>query len=380
MTTIPPPLGPWPATGIARRTLLGAAMLPAVLPLIRPRIALAAAPLPPVAEADAVIAFGHIGPVSDGGWTATHHHGMLAAKRAYPKARFLEVESIPVSADATRTFRQFIENGAQLVFVSSEYGDLLASVADDAPEVGFLECNGHRSTDNQGWYYIAHWQVSYVIGVAAAGMSRSGRLGFVGSFPVPAVYGCANAFLLGARSVRPDATAQVILINSWFDPQAASQAASALIQNGVDMLYTNLDDASCLQVAAKAGVKCATWNTDMRALGPDAYVTSLLLDWDRFYVEQIAARLKGAWRGGGHTVLPVGGGVDRDAWGATVPAAVAAAADAARARILGGWNPFQGEIRDAAGAVRVRRGESMDEAARYAWNWPVAGVSGLKPA
>ena len=360
---------------LTRRALLAAA---AAAPLA-PRPARAAPPvLGAVAEKDAVIAFGHIGPVSDGGWTATHHAALLAAKAAYPAARFLEVESIPVSADATRTFRQFVENGANMVFATSEYGDLLSGVADDAPDVAFLECNGHRTADNEGWYYIRHWMVSYVIGVASARMSRTGRLGFVGSFPVPAVYGCANSFLLGARSVNPAATAQVILINSWFDPQAASQAASALVQNGVELIYTNLDDASCLQVAQKAGIKCATWNTDMRGSGPDAYVTSLLLDWSPFCVAQIGRRLAGTWIGGGRTVLPVGHGVDRDRWGRSVPADVAALADQVRARIVGGWNPFVGEIRDSGGTVRVRRGESLDDAACNAWNWPVLGVTGLK--
>jgi len=342
------------------------------------RRARAADALAPVAEKDAVIAFGHIGPISDGGWTTTHHRGMLAVKAAYPQAKILEVESIPVSEDATRTFRQFVENGANIVFATSEYGDLLSGVAEDATETAFLECNGHHLSGNESWYYIQHWMVDYVIGVAAGKISKSGKLGFVGSFPVPAAYSCSNAFLLGARSVNPQATVQVVLINSWFDPQAASQAASALVQNGVDMLYTNLDDGSCLQVAQKAGIKCATWNTDMRASGPDAYVSSLLLDWNKFYVDQVGARLKGSWTPGQGSMLALGAGTDRDAWGRSVPAEAAAAADAARTRIMGGWNPFAGEIRDASGAVRVARGQSMDRMALYGWSWPVQGVSGLK--
>ncbi len=361
---------------ISRRTLIRSGCAAAVTSSGIGR-ARAAAPLQRVAEKDAVIAFAHIGPISDGGWTTTHHRGVLAARKAFPAAKFLEVESVPVSADATRTFRQFVESGANMVVATTEYGDLLSSVADDATDTAFLECNGHRLSDNESWYYLQHWMVSYVIGVAAARMSKSGRLGFVGSFPVPAVYGCANAFLLGARSVAPHATCQVILINSWFDPQAASQAAFALVQNAADMLYTNLDDGACLQAAAKAGVKCATWNTDMRAVGPDAYVSSVLLDWNGFYIDQIGRRLRGEWTGGGATMLPIGHGIDRDAWGATVPAEVGAQADAVRARIIGGWNPFTGEIKDAAGTVRLGKGQSLDAAALYAWSWPVEGVSGL---
>ena len=358
---------------LRRRSLLAAAAVP-----LLPWRARAEAALPAVAAKDAVIAFGHIGPVSDGGWTATHHAAVLAAKAAYPAARVLEVESIPVSADATRTFRQFVENGANIVFATSEYGDLLSSVADDAPDIAFLECNGHRISDNESWYYIQHWMIGYVLGVASARMSRSGRLGFVGSFPIAAVYGCANSFLLGARSVAPAATCQVVLINSWFDPQAASQAASALIGNGVDTIYTNLDDASCLQVAEKAGAKCATWATDMRRSGSDAYISSLLLDWSPTVVAQIGRRLDGSWTAGPGMLLPVGHGVDRDRWGRTVTPDAAAAADAVRARIVGGWNPFQGEIRDAGGRIRVPKGSAMDAAACSAWTWPVEGVIGLR--
>ena len=338
----------------------------------------AAGALAPVAEKDATIAFGHIGPISDGGWTLTHHRALLALKAAFPAAKYLEVESIPVSADATRSFRQFVESGANIMFITSEYGDLLGSVAEDAPDVAFLECDGHNTADNLSSYYIQHWMVSYVLGVAAGQLSR-GRLGFVGSLPVASVYGCANAFLLGARSVNPKATMQVILINSWFDPQAASQAASALVQNGVDLVYSNLDDTSVLAVAEKAGIRAVTWNTDMRASGPNAYVGSAVLDWNAFCIAQVGARLAGKWTGGTATLLPMGGGVDRDAWGARVPAAVGARADLVRHRIVNeGYNPFVGEIRDSAGTVRVKAGETMTEAALNAWHWPVDGVSGLK--
>src|SRR5262245_50142833 len=44
------------------------------------RSAHAAAPLPAVAEQDAVIAFGHTGPVTDEGWTWSHDQGMKAVK------------------------------------------------------------------------------------------------------------------------------------------------------------------------------------------------------------------------------------------------------------------------------------------------------------
>jgi basic membrane protein A len=57
--------------------------------------AYAAGPMAAVKEQDAVIAFGHVGPISDEGWTSTHHDGLLAVKAAFPKAKYIEVETIP---------------------------------------------------------------------------------------------------------------------------------------------------------------------------------------------------------------------------------------------------------------------------------------------
>lgn len=340
-------------------------------------VARAAAPLAAVKEEEAVIAFGHVGPVSDEGWTWTHHQGKEAVMAAFPKAKYLEVENIPFSADATRIFKQFIAEGAQTVISSSEYADFILDLAERNPEVAILECNGHTLSDNVSWYYLEHWMPTYVVGVAAGLLSKTGKMGYVGSFPVPSVFASANAFLMGARSVNPAATLQVITINSWFDPQGASQAGTALIDNGCDFLMGIMDEAAYLQVAEKRGVWAAMWNTDIRRYGPNAYVSSIVCDWREFYVEQVKKRLAGEWTGGTGTLLPMGKGIDRDVWGEKVPAEVAAKADAVRDKILGGWNPFQGELKDASGAVRLAAGESMDSLALYGWDWPVEGVLGL---
>jgi basic membrane protein A len=340
--------------------------------------AYAAGALGPVKEQDAVIAFGHVGPISDEGWTSQHHEGMLAVKAAYPKAKYLEIETIPYSADATRTFRQFVAEKATIVISSSEYGDLLAEVSNRAPSVAFMECNGHRVADNVSWYYLKHWMPTYVVGVAAGLMSKTGKLGYVASFPVPSVFGSVNAFQMGAKSVNPKATTQVISINSWFDPQGASQAGTALLDNGADFLFGIMDEAAYLQVAEKRGIPAAMWNTDVRRYGPKSYVSSVVCDWRKFYVEQVGKRLAGAWNGKEQILLPLAGGIDRDAWGESVPANVRTAADAVRTKMLkDGFDPFVGEIKDAAGKVKVAKGAKMDDVEIYNWNWAVEGVTGL---
>lgn len=330
----------------------------------------------PIAEEDAKIAFAYVGPVSDEGWTWKHDQGRKAVEQAFPKARTVYVENIPYSADATRTLRQFVAEGAQMVITNSNYGDFLYDVAKNAPETAFLHCDDRTTRDNIGVFYPAHWYSSFVTGVAAGLMSETGKLGYVASFPVPTSYAGSNAFLLGARSVNPDITLQVIAINSWFDPQGSTQAARALIDNGADVLFGIMDEPGYLQVAEERGKKAVMLNTDVRRYGPDAYVSSVVFDFREFYVEQVRARLEGKWTPG-QFMLPFGDHTDRDEWGKTVPEEVATAADAVRARILDGWNPFRGEIRDNQGNVRFAAGEYMSDDDLYKWNWSVEGVSGL---
>ncbi|WP_408886019.1 BMP family ABC transporter substrate-binding protein [Komagataeibacter melaceti] len=360
---------------LGRRGFLQAAALAGFAPGLLPARAHAAA-LPPVREADALVAFGHVGPVSDGGWTTLHHQAMQKLRAEFPALQTMYVEDIPYSADAERIFRHFVAEGAQMVFATSSYGDFLRDVSDRAPEVAFMECDGRNPGPNLGWYYLAHWYPSYVIGVAAGLLSRSGRLGYIASFPLPSCYAGANATLMGARSVNPRATVQVMSINAWFDPQAATQAAQALVSAGCDFLCGIMDEPAYLRVAEQEGVWAAMWNSDMRRFGPDHYVSSVVADFSHFYVEQVRARLNGTWTPG-EFLLPLGGGVDRDAWGRNVPISVQQQADAVRARIIGGWQPFTGPLYDNHGQLRLAAGQSLADTAIYNWNWAVEGVTGL---
>ncbi|MDN2579555.1 BMP family ABC transporter substrate-binding protein [Aquibium sp. ELW1220] len=352
----------------------GASLLLPKSGLISP--ARAAAPLPAVAEEDAVIAWGYVGPTADEGWTYAHDLGRQAVAAAFPKAKTLFVENVPYSADASRIFRQFAAEGANMIIANSNYGDFIYDVAKRTPDVAFYECDGRNPLDNLGTYYVAHWYPSYIAGVAAGLMSKSGKLGYVASFPVPSVYSGTNAFLMGARTVKPDATLQAIVINSWFDPQAAAQAGTALIDNGADVLFGIMDEAAYLQVAEQRGAKAVMWNTDIRRYGPQAYISSIVVDFSAWYVEQVRRRIAGEWTPT-EDILPIGKGVDRDAWGETVPAEAAAQADAIRDKIMGGWSPFEGEIKDAKGNVKVAAGHRMTEVELYNWDWSIEGVTGL---
>ena len=48
--------------------------------------------------------------------------------------------------------------------------------------------------------------------------------------------------------------------------------------------------------------------------------------------------------------------------------------------MMGGWSPFEGEIKDAKGNVKVAKGTKMTDMELYNWNWPMEGTTGLPGA
>ena len=58
----------------------------------------------------------------------------------------------------------------------------------------------------------------YIAGVIAGKVSKTNKIGYVASFPIPEVVRGINAFMLGARSVNPKMSISVVWVNSWYDP------------------------------------------------------------------------------------------------------------------------------------------------------------------
>jgi basic membrane protein A and related proteins len=325
------------------------------------------------------VGFAYVGPISDNGWTFTHDEARKAIEAEYSNVTTSYVESVPFGSEATQTFNNLAKE-SDLIIVCSEYADLLTPTVKNNPDKFFLECNGHTigTIDNLNSYYVAHHKVAYIMGVAAGLLTKSGHLGYVGAFPTSTVYNDTNCFLLGARTVRPDCTMNVVLINSFFDPPKATQAATALIDGGADVLFDVMDDTSVLQVAEKRGVFSAIWNRDNRSFGPNAFINAIDLNWKPFYIEQVKMAMDGTLKKlDDITILDLGQGVDSVAWGDKVTAEAVAAGDAAKAKVAGGFEPYTGPIKDAGGTERVPAGKSLTLSEAYRVDYSIEGVTGV---
>ena len=326
------------------------------------------------------VGFAYVGPISDNGWTFTHDEGRKAVEAAYPNVKTVYVESVPFGPEATQTFNKLAEEN-DFVIVCSEYADLLTPTVEKFPKKFFLEADGHTigKYKNLNSYYVAHHKVAYIMGVAAGLTTKTGKLGYVGAFPTSTVFNDTNCFLMGARTVRPDCTMNVVMINSFFDPPKATQAASALVDGGADVLFDVMDDTSVLQVAEKRNIHSAIWNRDNRSFGPNAFISAIDLNWKQYYIDQVKAAMDGTIKGlDDITILDLGKGVDVAKWGDKVTPEAQKAGDAAKAKVKGGFEPYTGPIKDAGGTERVPAGKSLNASEVFRVDFSIEGVTGVK--
>jgi simple sugar transport system substrate-binding protein len=114
--------------------------------------------------------------------------------------------------------------------------------------------------------------------------------------PIPEVVMGINATALAARKVRPDASVRVVWVHTWFDPAKEADAASVLIDQGVDIMTQHTDSPAPLQVAESRGILGFGVASDMQAYAPRAQLSSILDLWGDYYISRVQAVLDGTWK------------------------------------------------------------------------------------
>ena len=127
-------------------------------------------------------------------------------------------------------------------------------------------------------------------------MSKSGMLGYIGSFPIPEVGHRASTPPCSApRSINPDIKVKIIWVNTWFDPGKEADAAKALLDQGADVIMQHTDSPAAMQIAARAQrlrVRPGLRHDQVRA---EAQLTSIVDNWAPYYVDRVKAELDSKW-------------------------------------------------------------------------------------
>jgi simple sugar transport system substrate-binding protein len=328
--------------------------------------------------------FVYVGPIGDGGWTFQHHEGALAVQAAYgDKVEIQWQENVPEGADAERVMTQMALGGCKIIFTTSfGYMDPTNAVAAKFPDVKFEHATGFkRDHANVSTYNARFYEGRAVQGHIAGKMTKSNKIGYIASFPIPEVVSGINAYYLHAKKANPAVELSVVWAFTWFDPAKEADAAKALIDQGVDVIAAHTDSTAPLAEAAKTeGVIGFGQASDMAAYKDGPRVSSIIDNWAPYYVKRVGQLLDGSyaqtdsWEGIAAGEVEIGEITDK------VPADVKAEALALRDAIAAGtYHPFTGPINKQDGSPWLAEGATAADGEILGMNFYVEGIVGDIP-
>jgi simple sugar transport system substrate-binding protein len=336
-----------------------------------------------VSAADVKVGFVYVGPIGDGGWTYEHDKGRLAVEKHFgDRVETIYQESVPEGADSERVMTTMAMQGADLIFTTSfGYMDPTINVAKKFPNVKFEHATGYKRSDNVSTYSARFYEGRAIQGHIAGKMTKTNKIGYIASFPIPEVIRGINSAYIHAKKVNPDVEFNIIWAYTWFDPAKEADAAKALIDQGADVVLQHTD-STAPQAAAKEAGNVITFGqaSDMPDYAPMPRVSSIIDDWGPDYVARTQAVLDGSWKSvetwDGIGPGMVGIGEISDA----VPAEVKAEALAMRDAIANGtYHPFTGPLKKQDGSDWLAAGETSDDGTLLGMTFYVEGITAEVP-
>ncbi|MFV1990713.1 MAG: BMP family ABC transporter substrate-binding protein [Acidimicrobiales bacterium] len=324
-------------------------------------------------------AFVYVGPVGDAGWTKKHDDGRLALEDALGECvETVFLESVPEGAESEAVFEKLARDGNDVIFGTSfGYMDQMLAVAERFPDVVFSHATGFKTSDNMGTYFGAAEEARYLTGIAAGAVTTSNQLGYVAAFPIPEVLRGINAFTLGAQSVNPDVTVNVVWTSTWFDPVIEKEAAESLLNAGSDVIAQHQDTPSAGEAAEEAGASWVGYNDDMSRFAPNAWLTAPVWDWGPYYIATVEAVRDGTWSTEQYYGNMADGLVNIAPLSDKVPDDAKAQIGETQADIISGeFNVFTGPMVDQDGNEILADGEELDLDRLFGMDFFVQGVVG----
>ncbi len=221
------------------------------------------------------------GAANDQGWNQSAYEGTEKACDKYG-CELAYSENLD-AADIAAAFADYAAAGYDVVIGHGfEFGDPALEVAETYPDVIFICTEADASADNVASYVMACEQTAYVEGIIAANMTESGKLGGIGPIQGDSLVKIINGYEDGAHSVDENIEVQTAWTNSYTDTQLAQEAATAMIEDGVDAIKhcANACGDGAITAAVDAGIWCQGDSYDQSSLAPDNILDSAIYNLD----------------------------------------------------------------------------------------------------
>ena len=312
------------------------------------------------AAADLTVGVVYVGARDDFGWNQAHAVAIKSLKEV-PGVKVVEEENVPETDAVSKSMESMINlDGVGLILATSfgYYKPFVLDLAKKYPDVQFRHAaplwNKETDPKNAGSYFGYLNQAHYVDGVAAGLCTKTNKLGFVAAKPIAIVLSNINSFLLGARSVNPNATVRVIFTGDWSMPVREAESTNALVDAGCDVITCHVDGPKVvIETAEKRGVMSCGHNASQAPLAPKGFITGAEYKWITIYKGYATDLAEGKplpnFTAGGYEVDYV----QNTPFGAAATEPAKKAALAAIEGLKGGKPIYVGPLKDNKGKVVI---------------------------
>jgi len=223
-----------------------------------------------------------------------------------------------VTSEAQReqALRTMARRGAQIVVgIGFAQASGIEKVAKEFPATKFAIIDAVVDLPNVQSIVFKEHEGSFLVGMAAAMASKSGKIGFVGGMDIPLIRKFALGYEEGARYVNPRIEVFQNMTGTtpaaWSDPTRGSELARSQFDRGADVVYAAAGGTGLgvLQAAKDRGRLAIGVDSNQNHLHPGTILTSMVKRVDLAVYEAFKTARDGTWKPGVRNLGVAEGGV-----------------------------------------------------------------------
>ena len=221
-----------------------------------------------------------------GKFDKSFNEGVYNGVKKFTEETGIEVMEFEVTNEAQRqqAMERMVDRGATIVLgVGFAQADAIAAVSAANPDVDFaiIDVNWLEGANLRQYSFKEH-EGSYLVGIAAAMKSESGKVGFVGGMDIPLIRAFACGYVQGAKSANADVEVFQNMTGTtpaaWGDPAKGAELTQGQIDKGADVVYQAAGGTGIgvINAAADAGKFSIGVDSNQNYIKPGSVLTSML--------------------------------------------------------------------------------------------------------
>ncbi|OAB46085.1 BMP family lipoprotein [Paenibacillus glacialis] len=138
----------------------------------------------------------------------------------------------------TPNLNKYVKGGYALTWgIGFDLGADMKTVADQNPDAKLAIIDAVVDSPNVQSVTFSEHEGSFLVGVVAAKMTKTGKIGFVGGAEIPVITRFQAGFNAGVAAVNPDIKVKNVYAGAFDKPDQGKVIASTMYNDGVDIIF-----------------------------------------------------------------------------------------------------------------------------------------------